>query len=78
VPASEKAGRIGEISNPEIPRHEDHASLQLLSRFTSCSAGDPPRIRPARSDQRFVIVEKTFKLLFDGEIEYIDYEVDEL
>ena len=29
-------------------------------------------------DQRCVIVEKTFKLLFDGEIEYIDYEVDEL
>ena len=29
-------------------------------------------------DQRFVIVEKTFKLLFDGTIEYIDYEVDEL
>ncbi len=28
--------------------------------------------------QRFVIVEKTFKLLFDGETEYIDYKVDEL
>ncbi len=51
----------------EIPRELDlHVQINDFVEFE------------ALPDQRFVIVEKTFKLLFGGEIEYIDYEVDEL